>query len=100
MSNDLFWSYVIGFIDGDGSIFWSSKRLYLAIKCHSSWLKILGTIGRKLHSSLRVHIGTKGYAELKTSRKSVLDFLYDRVREFDLPVLERKWNLVQKRKEN
>ena len=96
MKKDFFWSFLIGFIDGDGSIFWSSNRLYLSIKCHISWFDVLQQIGSRFNPVIKPH-DSEGYAEIRTSRKSVLDFLYQKGCKLYLPFLERKWKLVHRR---
>ena len=94
MNQEFFWAFVIGYIDGDGSIFHTSNSLCLSINCHKSWIGVLDFIGNQFEPKIIPKINS-GYAKLRTSKKSTLDFLYEKTQE--LPVLKRKWNIIKER---
>lgn len=117
-NDDLIFSLIIGFIDGDGCINHAlSKRkkrnevryrdsAKLGIKNHSSWYynhlymsKIIGG---------QVKINTQGYSKLSITEHEILKNIKQRAISLQLPLLERKWNeidltiktRVEKAKEN
>lgn len=78
MDSELYWSYLVGFIDGDGSFYLTkSNRLYFSIKCHKSWMPIFKEIGEKFSPNLKPFLD-QGYCKLQSSRKSLLDFLCEK----------------------
>lgn len=101
LDNDmnLFISFIIGFIDGDGTIskIKNSQRVELAIRCHHSWLNNLQYISDKITN----HIGVPNknaiiYDNCATLRMNskMIRFLYQKSKELNLPTLERKWNKI------
>lgn len=112
--DNLFLCFLIGFIDGDGSI--NIKRYkgreerkdcYIRIENHSSWLKILSSFRKRLYNISDIQekhfskIGSKGfltsrgYAQINIGNSKAIWTLKNKIKEFNLPVLERKWLKVQ-----
>jgi hypothetical protein len=99
-TKDNFLALIIGFIDGDGSIIYSNKKVNTNIKIeiHSSWLLNLSLIEKVIYSYfLEVgpnssKINRNGYASLYISRTSIVK----KLKEFskNLPRLERKWQKI------
>ncbi len=96
-----FLAFLIGFIDGDGSIQYQTGRkdCLLSIKCHKSWLPLLRVFQQKLSSLC----GTKmpapkinrcGYASWFLSNSVVLKFLKRKANEMNLPCMTRKWGKI------
>jgi len=101
MENNLKYSFIVGFIDGDGSIIKQYKRKdpYLRIKVHSNWLHILNEIGFILSTDANVkhveaRINNQGYANINLANHILLKHLKRKVNKLKLPVLKRKWSLI------
>lgn len=100
--DNLFLSLVVGFIDGDGNIKKVTNRedASLTIKCHSSWLNNLDLINNRICNMIGikcnniVKLNNQGYARLIWTNSKVLRFLKKSTISLELPVLERKWNLI------
>lgn len=103
-NDDLMFSLIIGFIDGDGSIgrglngkkkrsderYRSSARL--SIKNHSSWYNNHLYMGR--HIGGQVKINSQGYSRLCLSEHEILKNIKRRAISLNLPIMERKWNEI------
>jgi hypothetical protein len=98
-----FISFLIGFIDGDGSINKQYKRTdcSIKIKLHSNWLPVLQYIETRIYSLLvakhknnLTRINNQGYAYLCFSNREVINYLYNKTKELNLPVLSRKWDII------
>lgn len=81
----------IGFIDGDGSIQYQSKRkdCRITIKLHNSWLEWLSDI-----MGVQCKINSQGYAYGCAASVEYLRDLKNFVIENNLPVLARKWDKI------
>jgi len=94
----LFLSFLIGYIDGDGCISKSSGHSYkCTIECHYSWkpflIKILNKFGGIIKSiPPNVYISKRGNTMACISRMAYLFFLKNKSKEFNLPILKRKWD--------
>lgn len=97
---DLVFAFVIGFIDGDGSIIKNFRRpdCRLTVKCHRSWLKYLNMIAEVLYSTANKKMVparvVRGYAEFSITDSVVLKLVKRKVQSMNLPVLTRKWNRI------
>lgn len=96
--DELFVAFVIGFIDGDGSI----KKVYkredcsITIKLHCSWLDFLQKLSDRIAGLLQLKpnvakINKSGYARVVFSNNKILVFLKKETIRLKLPVLDRKW---------
>lgn len=101
MEDDLLYSFIIGFIDGDGSITkqYNREDPLLRIKVHSNWLHILDEISYALSTDadvkvVKAKINSQGYANINLANHILLKRLKLRVIELKLPVLDRKWSLI------
>jgi len=101
------YAFIIGFIDGDGSIVKQSGRddALLRIKLHSSWLGILLEISQFISEDSNVKlvkptINKQGYANLNLANNVVLKKLKNYTIEYNLPVLERKWVMIDENHTN
>jgi len=101
MKDEHFLPFVIGFIDGDGSIKKQFGRndAQCAIKVHRSWMDNLQEISNRIcamagTSPNKARIGKHGYASLCFSNSIVLRYLKTKVLEMELPVLQRKWDQI------
>lgn len=117
-NNDLFIAFMIGLIDGDGSI---TKPRMLQLECHSRWENVLnkwflrlwkisgaskkkdanrtGPQSKELKCRRTTNSGhgygkDKYYIKILTSNKDFMHFLKNKTKELDLPVLNRKWENV------
>lgn len=100
-SDDLFWSLMIGFIDGDGSIRHQPGRrdCSITIKCHSSWLDNLQHMSNRVAQHLNVSpnkalINTNGYARVSFTNSIILRFLKSKAIQLSLPYMPRKWDKI------
>lgn len=97
---DLCISFIIGFIDGDGTISSLKKNknlCALAIRCHTSWLNNLQYFSDKICGEIYVS-SKKAYiydncAVIQMNTK-MIKYLYNKAVTLQLPVLERKWNKI------
>jgi len=108
-ADDLFIAFIVGFIDGDGCI---DKQGCLHVQCHKSWNVILEQWFNRLYDISGVEIVNKvqktllkcsidkrdGSGRIEIYNNDVLMFLKNKVIEMNLPVLERKWDRIIKRK--
>lgn len=98
-TKDKFISFLIGFIDGDGCISTNSKGYsYLIIDNHSSWIEIHNFFITKL-KEYNIYFGKssakitkRGYSKIQLS--GVLYELKQNAQRLSLPIMERKWNLI------
>lgn len=99
---DLFCSFLIGFIDGDGSVqsVRKNNEYRIFIRCHKSWMNNLQQLSNKLTSylNLKDNIGTlyreNKYASIVISNSKSIKFLKNKKKELNLPVLDRKWSKI------
>lgn len=101
MSDELFLSYLIGLIDGDGLINKANPRYqpFIRIRVHSSWKCYLSLIDRRLSSiSGSDPLGTRdcksGYVQINWGDRATVKMLRLFTVDYDLPVLNRKWSRV------
>lgn len=96
INEDLLLCLIAGFIDGDGNIQRHSKRddFFLRIKLHSSWIGVLNTFSMVICKGSKAKINSSGYAELVISNTKILQALKERVATYNLPLLKRKWNII------
>lgn len=90
-------SLIIGFIDGDGSIFINSKNskiVCLRIKCHGSWVEVLKLFADYLSPAAKVSINKLGYSILNLSNTFELKKIKQEILEYNLPLLLRKWDRI------
>ncbi len=97
---DLCISFIVGFIDGDGTIS-SIKRnpnlCELSIRCHVSWLDNLQYFSDIICNEILI-VPKKAYiydncAVIQMNTK-MIKYLYNNIIKLKLPFLERKWNKV------
>lgn len=105
-NDNLFLAFLIGFIDGDGSITKLSgkynKGYRCTLECHKNWLLFLIWITDKFYDILdlnirrgKVYISNRGSALTAICKTSTLIFLKNKVKELKLPVLKRKWSKIK-----
>ena len=95
---DVFFSFIIGFIDGDGCI---NTKGYLIIKCHNSWLDNLNKMVSELSNNDFNHgrINSDGLAIIQLSKHKIMKEIKIKANELNLPILNRKWDRVNLKKE-
>ncbi len=94
---DLVFSFVVGFIDGDGSIRHQSGRsdVFLSVKCHREWLQVLKQMERLLTGRApTARINKRGYALFDIADSQILKKIKRRVIALELPALDRKWSKI------
>lgn len=104
MSDDLFLSFFIGFIDGDGHIRkqYNRQDSCIVLKLHSSWLNILTYFSKRLCTLLNINnkvakINSKGYAFIVFSNSKIVNYLKNETNRLGLPVLQRKWDVIDEK---
>jgi len=100
-NDNLFFSLMIGFIDGDGHITYQYKRKdhIIIIKCHSSWIDNFNIFSNKLENILNIkmakaYINKYGYVVLNIANNKAIKYLKNKSQELNLPVLNRKWDVI------
>jgi hypothetical protein len=94
---EYFYSFLIGFIDGDGSIELKKGSFStLKIELHSSWLYNLQFIAKRLEQDLniksKVRLNKRGYSVLTFHRLQNILKLKNIININKLPYMERKWD--------
>lgn len=102
---DLLFSLIIGFIDGDGSITTSRKKTTaLSIKCHSSWGENLqffvDFICKNENKKYKAYIDKQGLTFVKIADLVILKNIKKRAIYLNLPFLKRKWEKIDLEKKN
>lgn len=100
-------SLIIGFIDGDGYIGYQTNRddYKIVIKGYYTWLPIFKFFEKTLNnltntSTSCCKINNAGYAQFNITNIKIVRFLKLCSEILHLPVLERKWFIIQTNKVN
>jgi LAGLIDADG DNA endonuclease family protein len=98
-AKDQLLSFFIGFFDGDGCFSkYKSRANFLKLEIHKNWLGQLQEFKKLLndmeYSSITTGINNRGYAYFKLYRRADLLKLKNFITAKQLPVLQRKWDLV------
>lgn len=93
IDGDIFFSFIIGFVDGDGCI---SKKGNLAIKCHKSWLDNLNQMASFLTNGVynKGRINSEGLAIVQITTTEDMKKIKQKINELNLPILNRKWERI------
>jgi hypothetical protein len=93
LSGDSFFSFIIGFIDGDGTI---DTKGYLKLKCHKSWLHNLNEMVKFLSDNdfNCGIINSEGLAYVSLTKIEMMKKIKIKIINLGLPVLKRKWDRV------
>jgi hypothetical protein len=99
ISSPNFFSLLIGFIDGDGCII-KRTSTYLIVSNHKSWEPfyklMLNYLSKYSDKNLpRYTITKRGYLRWSCGQKDLLNNLKKEVEIFNLPILERKWQIIK-----
>lgn len=88
--------FIAGFIDGDGCIGNLQNRpdFNLRIKIHNSWEEVLRKINKIILREDKISFTKKGYVVFCTGDSRVLKKLKRVVLKFNLPLLKRKWDII------
>lgn len=85
--------FLIGFIDGDGSVRKNTRGV--SIQCHSSWVSYLQLIANLLYENKKTYVNTQKKATLLIGDIPTMLFLKRHGIKYNLPVLSRKWDRIQ-----
>lgn len=93
LSGDNFFSFIIGFIDGDGTI---TEKGYLRIKCHKNWLNNLNKMIKFITNNdfNEGRINSEDLAIVQLTRIEYMKKIKNKILELNLPILKRKWDRV------
>ena len=125
LEGDKFIAFLIGFIDGDGCIYYDDKKkaVEIRIKLYISWMNNLDLIRNKLVDLSKSTIPPpkiakqyktyqengqwltskteiKEYALLVINKHEISCFLKEKIKELKLPAMERKWVFVNENYKN
>lgn len=92
-----FFSFLAGFIDGDGSITKSKNSIMLRIECHKNWIINFKYIKKRIDDCIFNDIKIKKLKEsvlLISCNKSFIINLKDYIFKLNVPILERKWEKI------
>ena len=102
LSSDQMISLIIGFIDGDGSISMrATHKPHISIQSTRMWSENLQFINECIHNSFdekitnKVLINNRNHASLSICKRMVVAKLKQFVIINGLPVLDRKWDLIE-----
>lgn len=97
--------FFIGFVDGDGSIGHQHGRedALLRIKVHASWNVFLQKITDHIYKitntpSTKATINNWGYSNINIANSVTLKFIKTKALELNLPIMHRKWNIIDTNK--
>jgi len=102
-NNDQLLSLIIGFIDGDGTILNQTNRndCHLRLHVHKNWFNNILYVENFIYSYFGTlkdkqltKIGNDGYTRLVITNNRILKELKRKTKEFNLPVLNRKWDKI------
>lgn len=99
-NNNLFFSLLIGFIDGDGSISTvNNKYTEIRIKIHKTWDVLLQNFIYRLYNFIGVSSPKGRYIKDKyyvctIGNSKAMRLLKNKAIELKLPILQRKWNKI------
>lgn len=101
-SPKLIFSFIVGYIDGDGSIYRGTdnkNKTYLALKGHKTSFKNFCYMVNFLQTFLKIKtptpfINSQGYADFKCGKNESLIAIKRKVLSLSLPVLKRKWSKI------
>jgi len=107
-NNDLFTAFFIGYLDGDGTIGTNNR---LQVTCHTSWEKVLNSWFLRIWNLSKCEILNnvlvlpkskiyKNKLVIGTSNYTFLKYLLEKIKELDLPVLNRKWKRIKNKLHN
>jgi len=103
-NDDFLFSLIIGFIDGDGSICASYGRTSLSVKCHSSWFNnleiMLNVLCGENKKTYKTRINSYNLAYFFITDLSILKKIKLKLLGLKLPVLKRKWDKIDLKKES
>lgn len=93
LDGDKLFSFIVGFIDGDGSI---NKKGYLVIKCHKSWLDNLNLMISYITNGdyNKGKINNEGLALIAITKIEQMKMIKLKCLNLKLPILMRKWGRV------
>jgi len=104
-NDDLMFSFIIGFIDGDGHIRVLKRKncnINIDLHMHGSWLDNLIIIENFIfryfnYPKNRIYsrITKAGSSKLIFSNSSIIKDIYQKALELDLPILNRKWDNIK-----
>jgi hypothetical protein len=96
-TKEKFISVFSGFYDGDGCMSFNKKhkQITMKIECHYNWIGFLEFCSLKLKEYFdiesKTYITSKGSSAIRIYRNDQIIKLYKITKEFELPILERKW---------
>lgn len=91
--DEFFFSFIIGFIDGDGSI---NNKGSIRIKCHNSWYDNIEKMIKFLTNNnyKKPKINKEGLVVGHISSIEIVKKIKLKIDELKLPILKRKWDLI------
>ncbi len=95
--DDKLFAYIIGFIDGDGSIGNSTGYITLRIQNHASWIDVHRFILLFIQNKFKFNNGSilidkRGYSNLGLYSKCAIFKMYNHIKLLSLQHLNRKWD--------
>lgn len=98
-NNNLFISFLLGLIDGDGTFSKRKNKIdFIRIELHRNYYDYLLQIKNKLNNlgfeGISVNYTKKGYVYIRICRQHNFQLLKTFAIKNNLPILERKWNLI------
>jgi hypothetical protein len=103
-NNDLLFSLIIGFIDGDGCIQNNNGRTSLVVKSHSSWIENLhfmfNFLCKNFLKKYKPKIDKAGLAYVGITDIEILKSIKLKTLHLKLPTLNRKWDKIDLNKKS
>ena len=105
-NDNLFVSFLCGFIDGDGCIVINKNRkncINITIKVHGSWMDALRYMEHRIYEALQLtkyrdvdltSMNKKGFAVLRISDNTLIRKMKQRAVDLGIPIMSRKWDRI------
>jgi len=97
-TNNKFFSFLAGFIDGDGSFSKNKYNVYFRIECHKNWIKNFKYIKKRIDNCILNDIKIKKLEKsvlLSSGNNLFLNKLKNYILKLNIPIMERKWEKIK-----
>lgn len=99
-TNEQILSFIVGFIDGDGSICTRNQSASLRIQNHASWIDMHRFFLKNIQKIFKIDYGSvyidkRGYSSLNICTKNCISLIFNFILKQKIPYLNRKWDKLK-----